>query len=144
MATLSNELWADVDLGDRSERVDIHASQVKLLAPGAGNDIDPNIGLPAWTPMAFNTALNFWAPWDANGGNGTDEIRALLTEATVLDDVDEVHAVLMLTGKIHYQQILDAVEERAVEVEADLNTELRDASKLRDHGILVYGLTQTR
>lgn len=144
MALNENEKYAEVEVADRGHgRVDPSSLQVKKFAVGSG--VAAQDALPAGTPVAYNTSLNQWVPWDANGSNGSDEIRGILfPDAIDLDATDEVLGVVMLSGKIHYEEILAAVEERAVEVEADLQSELRDASKLRDHGILVYGLTQTR
>lgn len=144
MALGDNELYAETPVADRGNgRVDPSSLQVKKFAVGSG--VAAQDTLPAGTPVAYNTSLNQWVPWDANGSNGSDEIRGIVFPAeVVLDATDEVLGVVMMSGKIHYNEILAAVETRAVEVEADLQTELRDASKLRDHGILVYGLTQTR
>lgn len=142
MALGADELFSTVDKGDTMPRVQIDAIQAKTLAPGAGDDVDPAIGLPALTPMARSSALSKWVPWDANGANATDLMLGLLAERTVLDDTDDVLANVIMTGKVHYDAVLAAVEERAVEVAADLVTEL--TSGPRALGILVYNLPDVR
>jgi hypothetical protein len=142
MALGANELWQTIDKGDTSLRVQKDAIQAKTFAPGAGDDVDPEIGLPALTPVAYNTVLEKWVPWDANGANGTDTMLGLLDAKTVLDDADDVLANVIMTGKVHYDAVLAAVETRAVEVAADLVTEL--VSGPRSLGILVYNLPKVR
>lgn len=144
MALDANELYVDNDKGDTSRMIAIEAVQPKTLAAGAGDDVDPEIGLPALTPMAVNSATKHWQPWDANGANDTDKIRGILAEATVLDDANEIVANIVMRGKVHYDALLAAVETRGVEVEADLLTELQNDDNLRTQGILVYGLAEVK
>ncbi len=98
------------------------------------------IVLAALTPMAFNTSTLIWAPWDANGSNGTDVIGGFLTEEVAID-VKEQIANIMLAGTIHYDDMLAAIVANNVEVEADLLTEIR-SQHLRSIGIHVEGVTQ--
>ena len=97
------------------------------------------IVLAALTPMSFNTATGEWAPWDANGINNLDVIEGYLTEEAAIN-VDSQIANVMLAGTIHYADILAAIVANGVEVQADLNTELR-AQHQRDIGIHIEGLT---
>lgn len=141
MTYADNELYSSTDKGDTSKRVDAEAIQPKTFASGSGDDVDPEIGLPVLTPLAVNSSTHKWVPWDANGANDTDTIRGFLwPDKLVLDDTDDMIANVLMRGKIHYDDVLAAVEERAVEVEADLLTELQNSSTLRTLGILVYGL----
>lgn len=100
------------------------------------------IVLAKLTPMAYNTATNEWGPWDANGANDLDVIRGYLTEEAPID-ADSTIRNIMLAGTIHYEDILAAVETNGVEVEADLQTELRSAVQ-RGMGIFIEGLTQVK
>lgn len=137
MALDPNELFSTVSRGDTQPRCEIEAVQPKDFAAGAGDDLtDP---LPAMTPVAKNTSTGKWAPWDANGGDGLDVCRGLLAEELQLKTGVEVIGNVVMRGKVHYQAILDAIEARGVEVEADLDVELLTTA-LRDAGILVYGL----
>ena len=137
MALDPNELFATVDRGDSQPRMVIEALMPKDFAGGAGADLtDP---LPVLTPLAKNTATGFWAPWDANGANGLDVCRGFSAEEIQLKNGVEVIGNVVMRGKIHYDDILAAVEARAIESEADLLTEL-GLTVLRDAGILVYGL----
>lgn len=137
MALDPNELFSTVSRGDIQPRAVIEAIQPKDFAGGAGDDLtDP---LPALTPVAKNTSTGKWAPWDANGGNGLDVCRGFTSEEVQLKNGVEVIGNVIMRGKIHYEDILAAVEARGVEVEADLLTELA-TTVLRDAGILVYGL----
>jgi hypothetical protein len=144
MALGANELYEENDKGDTSLMIEIQAVQPKTLAAGAGDDVDEDIGLPALTPMAVNSATKKWVPWDANGANDTDTIRGLLSERTVLDVADEVIGNVVMRCKVHYNGILAAVEERGVEVAADLVTELANNDNARTQGILVYGLAEVK
>ena len=138
MALGDNELFETNDLGDRSHRVEAHVIQPKTFGTAASNAT-----LPPLTPVAFNSSTGKWAAWDANGSNDTDTMRGLVwPDEIVLDATDDTQGNVMLAGKVHYAALLAAVEERAVEVAADLATELKSGP--RDKGIFVYGLVDVR
>lgn len=123
---------------DGSVRAQCHSLQVKTFG-----EVVTEESLPVLTPVARNSSTGFWVPWDANGSNATDTMLGLVwPEAITLSEDGEVQGSVMLAGKVHYEDILAAVEERAVEVEADLATELKAGP--RDLGILVYGLPDVR
>lgn len=142
MADDPNELLSTVDRGDTQKRVDITALHLQEFAVGAGtaDDVLPNL-----TPVAFNTALALWAPWDANGANGLDTVKGFLWkpgEEHTLSATLVTQCLVIMAGKLHYDDVLAAVEARAVEVAADLATELKDGP--RGIGLLVYGLPGVR
>lgn len=138
MALVDNEQFTENDLGDRSKRVTADVLQPKEFASvGAEEE------LPVLTPVSINTATGKWAAWDANGSNGLDQMEGLVwPDPITVKTSGEVLGTVMLAGKVHYEDVLAAVEDRAVEVEADLQTELRSGQRSR--GIMVYGLSQVR
>jgi hypothetical protein len=136
MALTDGELFSESDGATGPLRVIPTKIMPKQIAATA-------IVLAKLTPMAYNTATNEWAPWDANGANDLDTIRGYLMEEVEIDAADSQIANIMLAGTIHYEDILAAVEANGVEVEADLQTELRSAVQ-RGMGIFIEGLTQVK
>lgn len=143
MALVSDENFkqnpADLaDATDRSVRAQAHSIQTKTFGSVMTEET-----LPVLTPVARNSSTGFWAPWDANGSNATDAMKGLVwPEPLTLSEDGEVQGSVMMAGKAHYDDILKAVEDRAVEVAADLATELKSGP--RELGILVYGLPDVR
>lgn len=135
MALDARELFSSVDVTNKNKRVSKPRVRVGTIAATA-------VALPALLPMAFNTSTNLWVPWDADGSNGTDTARAFLWEDVAADASDEQHVQLLFEGTLHFDDILAAVEEVGVEVEADLETELRSGP--RSLGFIIEGLTQVR
>lgn len=99
------------------------------------------IDLAPLTPMGYQTATFEWAPWDANGGNGLDTIDGYLKDGVTADAVNSQIANIIRRGTIHYDDILAAIVANGVEVEADLQTELRSQHQ-RAIGIDIEGLTK--
>ncbi len=138
MALGDNELRTTASKSDSNKRVNVHRVKPKKCAAGAGDDATSP--LPALTPMAQNSSPGVWGPWDANGANDTDAVKGFLAEEHQLDGTDETMANMIMRGDLHYADILAAVVERGVEVEADLLTELRTVA-LRELGLDISGLS---
>lgn len=114
-------------------RVEPTVLQPKTFAAGTAK-------LPQLTPMAFNTSLNLWVPWDADGVNGADAIRGFVWPNEVqLVDGKEVLGQMMLMGRINVNDI-NLSKTPGPEILADLKDELR--ANVRDRGIIVEGLDQ--
>lgn len=133
MALTDGELFVSSDGASGPTRQIVKKSQAKQIAATA-------IVLNALTPMSWNTSTLEWAPWDANGSNGLDVCQGFLKEQVEIDTDSQI-ANIILAGTVHYEDVLDAVEANGVEVEADLQTELR-SQHLRSIGLFVEGLTQ--
>lgn len=78
--------------------------------------------------VAYDTALGYWAPWDANGANGRDVIGGFLWDHEITLDADEeVLGVVMVAGEVHVDDI-----ELGVETLADLKLALADDARQRN------------
>ena len=114
-------------------RVEPTVQQPKMFAGGTAK-------LPQLTPIAFNSSLRLWVPWDADGVNGSDSIRGFVwpNEVQLVAD-EEVLGVVMLLGRVHVDDI-NLTKTPGPETLADLKIELR--ANVRDRGIIVEGLSE--
>jgi len=131
MAYATNELFSS-NTPAAPTRTIARETAPKNLAAGAGT-------LAVNTPMAFNTATNFWVPWTNGGANGTGVLKGILfPDAAVLDAGGEVIAHVLIRGIVHADDVKAASAEADADVEAILRTEARLL------GIEVQGLDQVR
>ena len=138
MAYATNELYSTNDVGDRSYGVEVKTIQPKTFAASV---VSPTY--PVLTPVAFNTATNFWTAWVSGGANGTGTILGFVwPDETVMDAADEVLANVLIEGKILYSDIEAAVLSRGVETAANLKTSLRSGP--RTQGLIIQGLDMVR
>lgn len=107
--------------------------QVKSLAAGSGT-------LAPLTALAFNTSTNSWQVFDADGSNGTDEIKGFLwPDEVTLDGSDEVMAQVLMAGQVHYDDIpLVSGSYNQSELAAALK------SAARPLGLRIQGLAEVR
>lgn len=87
------------------------------------------------TPMAVHATTGKWAVWANAGSNNLNIISGFLLEATQTDATNEVLAVMILAGKIHFSDIPIP----SGETEANLKTALR-AVTTREKGFDIEGL----
>lgn len=128
-----NELFSETPGTVSNLRVIPQVVQPKTFASGTAL-------LPELTPLAFNTSLNQWVPWDADGPNETDSIRGFVwpDEVQLVDGKEVLGQVLML-GRLHVDDV-DLSQTPGPETIADLKTELRN--NVRDRGLIIEGLDQ--
>lgn len=131
MAYTANELYNET----------VQAKELRF-APTAmePKSIDGLAGAPllaAGTMMGFDTAANFWVPWDPAGIVGEDVCRGFLLNAVQTDATSEVIAVIMLAGTLHRDDVaLNG------ETQNDVDTELKIV-KTRGP-FIVQGLDEVR
>jgi hypothetical protein len=91
------------------------------------------------TPLAYDTSLAGYVPWEDGGSNGRGDVRGFVSEK----DGQQTHATnetlgnVMIRGKVHYDDIPAAYKGAA------LQAALRNPST-RSNGLLIEGLTDVR
>lgn len=131
MAYNPNELFQTA-AGNTSPRTIIGRVQPKKFAAGTGT-------LAVNAPVAFNTSSNSWAPWDADGSNGTNTCKGFVgPDPIVLDSDEEVLGNVIMEGTIHVDDVKAATSEADGDVETMLKTQARPL------GFYVQGLEGVR
>lgn len=149
MALGNNELFSGVTRGPSLRMASEHSAP-KTMAATVGAPF-----LKTGTPVYFDSMASLWKVW-TNGqivDGFVDFQTALLGSTVVTPNVDpasgtvaegiqlsasvDVHAVIMLRGRIHYDDIVLPAGEMA----ANLQAALRDG--LIKAGLIVQGLTST-
>lgn len=134
MAYNPNEQFTDNLEGLGSgPRVEANSIQPKTFAAGSGT-------LAKLTPVMFNTATDEWEVWAADPATGTEGAIAGLVwpNEIVLDSDEEVLGNVMLSGRVHFDDI--------VLPDGESEDDLKEACRtdLRIRGILVQGLDGVR
>jgi len=133
MAYKTNELYSET-------------SQVTLLrfvpTSRAPKTMDGLAGAPTiafGTMMAFNTATNFWQPWDPALTTGIEIARAFLMTAITAHATAESIIDLMLAGTLHRDDVaLNG------ETQAAVDTELKSILGNGSGNFFVQGLKEVR
>lgn len=133
MALNSNELYASSSKDPFPRIKPEHQYPKKFAAVASAPE------LAVGTPLGFDNVNNEWVVWSSGDTNGAGTIRGFVYPLPVqLHASDEVLGVVMVSGEIHYDDIVlpDG------EAEADLKTAIR--ANLAARGLFVTGLTEVR
>ena len=127
MALNPNELRTTAPGIGSGLRVYSTSTQPKTFAQGSGT-------LAKATPVAKHTTTGHWHVWDNGGANGLNVIGGFVwSDDIALDSDEEVIGNVMMSGRIHYGDIVLP----AGEMESDLKTAL---SAAREKGFIIEGL----
>ena len=133
MAYATNELW-DQTVRSPFPRIKSDNQQPKTIGPISGAPT-----LEVGYPLAYDDAEKKWVPWTASGTSNTDVIKGFIYPVDVATDAtNDVLAIVMLRGEIHYDDIILPTGES----EADLMAALREGPLAR--GLIIQGLSEVR
>jgi len=133
MATKQPEFFSSAAGIGSGLRVEPGTIQPKLIDNIAGGPT-----LAKLTPMAFNTSTKKWVVWDQDGTNGASVVRGFIwPDAVVTDATDDVIGQLLLTGKIHFDDLPAMATVDGAATAAGWNQAMRDA---QTYGLLVEGI----
>lgn len=128
MALGDNELFTS-NTDAAKLRVSPKSVQPKTFAVGA-------VTILPGTPVAFDTVANTWQVFEQGGANEIDIIRGFVwPDKIVLDAADEVLGQVMLSGRIHRDDVVLPAGELQADVDAAMKAGLRENT-----GIIVEGL----
>lgn len=135
MTFAENELFSETSVG-ALKRAIATSIQPKVFAADAEA---PTLDL--LTPVAFNTDVEKWQVWTADGDYGTGTIKGFVwpddenaAQPPTLDASDDVLINVLMSGKIHYDDIALPSGESEADLIAALNAGVRDL------GISIEGL----
>jgi len=134
MALKIRELFEQLAGEGSQKRIAPENNMPKEFATNAGSAL-----IPAGALVAYEVgAVNGWVPFEAGGADGAEIMAGICwPDAIQLDDVGESIGQVMLTGRVHRDDI-----ELNGELQADIDAQLRTVA--RTLNIHVDGLTDVR
>lgn len=110
-----------------------------VIQPKTFGNVSGGPTLAVLTPVSYNTSTNEWVVWDADGTNGTSEIQGFVYPDVVkLHETNEVTGNVMLSGLLHFDDIVVPTGEASADLEANVK------ANARDKGFTVQGLINVR
>jgi len=137
MALQSRELYSEVGGPSFKRAKARNIRPVTFAADASATLLNP------LTPVAYNTATDFWEPWVSGAANGVGTIRAFIwPEKVQLKAANEVLGTVLLEGEVHVDDIDLSY---GVQTVVDLKTAIQTGSpSLRELDIEVQGLAKVR
>lgn len=135
MARVQRELFSTTEQGNHPN-VEAYEMQAGIFDGVTGGPT-----LEVLTPLAFNTSVNQWVVFDADGTNGTDTVRGFVyPEPVTLDATDEVQGQILTSGRVDWNDVVKAVA--GSYNEAELTAELQ--ANAHGRGLFIKNLGGVR